>query len=43
MTTSLVFPAFAALVAAGFLLIVPKEKYKRYLLWGLIFGALGDA
>lgn len=39
----LLYPLFAGIVGISFLLIVPKEHYKRYLLWGLVFGGIGDA
>lgn len=40
---SMLYPLIAAVTVVAFMAIVPKEKYKHYLLWGLVFGGLGDA
>jgi hypothetical protein len=40
---SIIYLIFAAIAGIAFLIVVPKEQYKRYLLWGLIFGGLGNA
>lgn len=39
---SMIYLIFAALAGVTFLLVIPKERYKRYLLWGFIFGGIGD-
>lgn len=39
---TIVYPIFFFLVASAALLIIPKEKYKKYLIYGALLGGLGD-
>lgn len=39
----ILYPVLASIAGVAFLFVVPKEKYKHYLLWGITFGGLGDA
>lgn len=43
MEKSYIYMLLALLSAAAFVVIVPKEMFKRNLLYGLVFGGLGDA
>ncbi len=40
---SWIYPIFALFLAAVALLLIPKAQYKKFFLYGLLFGGLGDA
>ncbi|SEP41110.1 hypothetical protein [Propionispora vibrioides] len=42
MDISYIFMIFAVMVGVAYILLVPKEQYKRYLLYGLTFGSIVD-
>ncbi len=37
-----IYPIFTIIVAAAALLIIPKEHYKHYFLYGFLFGGVGQ-
>ncbi|MDO9534993.1 MAG: hypothetical protein Q7J85_06600 [Bacillota bacterium] len=37
-----IYPIFTIIVGAAALLIIPKEQYKHYLLYGFLFGGVGQ-
>ena len=39
---SMIYPAFALLLGIAFFILIPKDKYKKYLIYGALFGGLGD-
>lgn len=39
----MIYPAFCFLVITGALLLIPKSSYKKFFLYGLIFGGVGDS
>lgn len=40
---SMIYPIFAVLVGIASIILIPKEKYKKYFIYGALFGGLGDA
>ncbi|SHJ18459.1 hypothetical protein [Propionispora hippei] len=42
MDISYIYMIFAFLVGGTYLLLIPKEQYKRYLLYGLVLGSIVD-
>ncbi|MDD2234927.1 MAG: hypothetical protein PHZ11_00670 [Desulfitobacteriaceae bacterium] len=39
----MIYPAFCFLVITGALLLIPKNSYKKYFLYGLMFGGVADS
>lgn len=37
------YPIFAIIVILGALLLIPKNSYKKYFIYGLMFGGIGDS
>lgn len=41
--TWIYYPIFGIITILGALLLIPKNQFKKYFIYGLIFGGLGDA